>query len=246
MEDRSAQPVIHLESVRFAWRGSTPFSLSIDALSIMAGEHLFVSGPSGSGKTTLLGLLSGVLDPQSGQVSVLGQPLGRLRAAQRDAFRAAHMGVVFQLFNLVPYLPVLDNVLLPCRFSNERRARVTANGGDLRDAARRLLGRLGLDASLYRRPVTELSVGQQQRVAVARALLGAPGLVLADEPTSALDAAARDEFIELLFEESRLAGSTVVYVSHDQAIAQHFTRRIEMRDLVDGQIADAQTSRAAD
>ncbi len=239
MDALSAEPVIRLLDLRFAWRGSDGFELAIDDLAILPGEHCLLAGPSGCGKTTLLGLLGGVLKPHSGSVTVLGSRLDSMGAAERDAFRAAHIGVVFQLFNLVPYLPVLENVLLPCRFSSARRSRVEKSGQAPRAAATALLQRLGLGEDMVFRPVTALSVGQQQRVAAARALLGAPEILLADEPTSALDAETSEDFMTLLFEESSAAGSTIVFVSHDRSLASHFKRRVEMRDVVRRTKADA-------
>ncbi|HSM23175.1 MAG TPA: ATP-binding cassette domain-containing protein, partial [Rubrivivax sp.] len=141
---------------------------------------------------------------------------------RRDAFRADHVGYVFQQFNLLPYLSVLDNVRLPCRFSRRRAARAPA------DAAEHLLARVGLAEALWRRPAAQLSVGQQQRVAAARALIGAPELVIADEPTSALDTDLREAFMDLLLEACAGAGSTLVFVSHDDRLAARFDRRLEL------------------
>jgi putative ABC transport system ATP-binding protein len=163
---------------------------------------------------------------------VLGVDLARRRGAARDHFRADHIGFIFQLFNLLPYLDVRANVTLPCRFSATRRQRAAAASGSVEHEAERLLAHLGLaDPTLVERSVTELSIGQQQRVAAARALIGAPELVIADEPTSALDADARRAFLELLLAESDAAGSTVVFVSHDAALAPMFSRRIELTEI---------------
>ncbi len=142
------------------------------------------------------------------------------------------MGVVFQMFNLVPYLTVLENVLLPLRFSAARRRRVEAAGGSPATEARRLLLRLGLAEDLVTsRRATALSVGQQQRVAVARSLIGAPDLILADEPTSALDADARNAFIDLLLQECAKHASTLLFVSHDTSLAKHFDRTIDLAEI---------------
>jgi putative ABC transport system ATP-binding protein len=169
----------------------------------------------------LLGLLAGVLSPRQGRVSLLGQDWAALKAGQRDAFRADHVGVMFQQFNLLPYLSVLDNVTLPCRFSKLRRERCQAAGGP-ETAAQSWLQRMGLPEALWRRRADTLSVGQQQRVAAARALMGQPELILADEPTSALDAALRQGFMDLLLQAARDAGSALVCVSHDEQQAARF------------------------
>ena len=142
-----------------------------------------------------------------------------------DRHRADHLGYIFQQFNLLPYLSVIDNVRLPCRFSARRRQR--AGSG----AAERLLERMGMDASLWHRAAGELSVGQQQRVAAARALIGAPEVVLADEPTSALDEDLRDAFMTLLLERCAEAGSALVFVSHDARLATRFARRVDLPAL---------------
>lgn len=221
------EPIIELRDVAAGY--GSRIVLALDALALARGERVFVAGPSGSGKSTLLGLVAGVLVPERGTVRVLGEDLGRLSGAARDRFRGSHCGIVFQQFNLVPYLSVIDNVLLPLRFSPERRARV---GAGARDEARRLLAALGLESLAGEaRGVATLSVGEQQRVAVARALLGRPELVIADEPTSALDADARGAFLELLLTECRAAGSTLLFVSHDAALGPLFERRIDLPAL---------------
>ncbi|KQU79008.1 MULTISPECIES: ATP-binding cassette domain-containing protein [unclassified Rhizobacter] len=228
----SAAPVLQVRQLRFRWQPALPPCLDIDEFSVQAGERLFLHGPSGSGKSTLLGLLGGVLVPGSGSVRALGQELSALPGAARDRFRVDHVGFVFQQFNLVPYLSVLDNVLLPCRFSALRAARArAASDGDLAHEARRLLEALDLPRALLARPATQLSVGQQQRVAAARALLGRPELVIADEPTSALDAATQQRFIELLLRECEAAQATLLFVSHDRRLAAHFTRELALADL---------------
>jgi putative ABC transport system ATP-binding protein len=180
--------IAELSDLTFAWKAGARPVLDIKALHLDEGERTFLWGPSGSGKSTLLGLLAGVIPPQQGEIHVLGYRLGSMSGAARDRFRADHVGVVFQLFNLVPYLSVIENVTLPCRFSARRRERAQRQTASIEDEARRLLAALELTApDLLERPVTELSVGQQQRVAAARALIGAPELIVADEPTSALD-----------------------------------------------------------
>ena len=206
--------------------------LDIPSLTIGKGEHVFLKGPSGSGKSTLLALLGGVLSPSSGDISLLGQSLTHLRRTHRDRFRANHVGFIFQLFNLLPYLSVLDNVTLPCRFSDSRRRAASDTLGSLEQEARRLLASLGLtEETLLQRRVTDLSIGQQQRVAAARALIGAPELLIADEPTSSLDADNRTNFIQLLLDECETTGASVLFVSHDQSLGQHFQRQLDMADI---------------
>ena len=214
-------PVLQFGGTRYRWPGAAHDVLSIDDLTVAAGERVLVQGASGSGKSTLLSLAAGVLLPQAGQVHVLGREWRSLRAGARDRRRADHIGYVFQQFNLLPFLSVLDNVLLPCRFSRGRAGR--CEGGPDR-AAQRLLQALGLAPALWPRPASALSVGQQQRVAAARALIGRPELVIADEPTSALDEAHRDAFLRLLLQECEAAGSALLFVSHDPRLAPHFTR----------------------
>ena len=224
---RAGSPAVALQNVRFAY-GRGPLVLDIPELRVERGERLFLHGPSGSGKTTLLGLLAGVLAADAGAVRILGTDLGALSGAARDRFRAEHLGYVFQMFNLIPYLSVRDNITLPCRLSAARRARLGAVSADAQ--AEQLAERLEL-GSLLTEPVTALSVGQQQRVAVARALIGAPELVVCDEPTSALDTDRRDRFLELLFARCEEAGATLIFVSHDLGLAPRFSRMLELGTL---------------
>lgn len=224
-------PIVQLEGVRFRWRRKGPDILTLDGLAVGRGERVFIEGPSGSGKSTLLGLLAGVTVPQAGAVQVLGQSLSARSGAERDHFRADHIGYIFQQFNLIPYLGIIDNVVLPCRFSAKRRARALARSKSLRAEAKRLLGHLDLaEPALRREPVTSLSVGQQQRVAAARALMGAPELIIADEPTSSLDADRRRAFVQLLFDECAATGATLIFVSHDASLEPLFDRTLRLAE----------------
>ena len=227
-----ADAVVRLDEVRFRWRRGGPDVLALDAVTIARGERLFIEGPSGSGKSTLLSLLAGVTTPLRGSVEVLGKRLEKLGHVERDHYRAHHVGYIFQMFNLIPYLSMLDNVLLPCRFSARRRDRAIHRAGRVEDEALRLLDHLDMaHAELLSRPVTTLSVGQQQRVAAARALMGSPELLIADEPTSSLDADRRESFVRLLFNECLAAGSTLIFVSHDAALEGLFDRTINLAAL---------------
>lgn len=228
----SSDPVVDIRELTFRWRPRDAPALALERLTLQISEHLFIEGPSGSGKSTLLSLLAGVMVPQQGEIRVLGERLDRLPGTRRDRFRADHIGYIFQLFNLIPYLSVVENVTLPCRFSARRRAKVLARASTLAEEARRLLGHLDLaDASLLSRPVSELSVGQQQRVAAARALIGAPELLIADEPTSALDSDRREAFVQLLFDEAGQSGSTLLFVSHDPTLEPLFDRTLRLAEL---------------
>jgi len=222
-------------NLKFAWPGK-PELLAIDAFQVRCGERVLLRGPSGSGKSTLLGLLGGVLNPNSGQVNLLDTDITSLSASARDRFRGEHLGFIFQMFNLIPYLSVLENVLLPAEFSPARAIRVIHNGvhthAGLVDEARRLLATLGLqDSKILANPVTELSIGQQQRVAAARALLGRPGIIIADEPTSALDTDARAEFLTLLMQECAAQQASLLFVSHDITLGSMFDRVISLAEI---------------
>ncbi len=219
---------LRITDLVFRWPRQAEICLDIARFELAAGERVFLHGASGSGKSTLLGLLGGVALPQQGRIELLGTDITRLGSRDRDRFRADHIGFLFQQFNLLPWLPALDNVLLPCTFSARRRERA---GADPRAEAERMLRHLDLDSASWRKPAGELSVGQQQRVAAARALIGRPEILIADEPTSALDAERQQVFIDLLLQESAAVGAALVFVSHDQRLAGHFDRSIALHDI---------------
>ncbi|QFZ86947.1 ATP-binding cassette domain-containing protein [Variovorax paradoxus] len=222
--------VLAAEALRFTWPGVKTPCIDIEALRITAGESVFLHGPSGCGKSTLLSLLAGVLVADEGRVTLLGHDWSKLSGTQRDRCRVAHVGYIFQQFNLLPYLSVLDNVLLPCRFSARREAQAARNGSS-RDEAEHLLDQMGLDRTLWKRQALQLSVGQQQRVAAARALIGQPEVVIADEPTSALDEDRREAFLDVLLTACAVNHSALVFVSHDQRIAPRFARHVLLPEI---------------
>ena len=223
--------VLDMNGVVFRWAGRASFGLAVDGFTLGQRERLLLVGPSGSGKSTLLSLVAGIVAPQEGRIAVLGTDLARLGVAARDRFRAEHMGVIFQMFNLLPYGSVLDNVLLPLSFARERRGRAGGPQGERTEAAR-LLARLGLDApGIGERPAASLSVGQQQRVAAARALIGRPDLVIADEPTSALDRNRQMAFLDLLFGELAATGASLMMVSHDETLGPRFDRVARLDEI---------------
>ncbi|MGI9484077.1 MAG: ABC transporter ATP-binding protein [Hyphomicrobiales bacterium] len=235
--ERSQQPAfshaVEMSQVRFSWGGAHAFSIEIDAFSVGTGETVLLLGPSGAGKSTLLSLLCGVVQPSSGEIKILGTSLAGLAASERDHFRAEHFGIIFQMFNLLPYATAMDNVLLPLHFAPERRKKVLSQGkGDASSSALALLSGLHIDeAQAQKTLASELSVGQQQRVAAARALIGTPDIIVADEPTSALDTKSQNAFLDMLFESAGEAGSTLIFVSHDERLAKRFKRVIRLEDI---------------
>ncbi|MFC6196615.1 ABC transporter ATP-binding protein [Ponticaulis profundi] len=224
-------PLIDIRDLHFNWPNE-PDLIDIPAFQMNRRDRVFLEGESGSGKSTLLGLIAGVLQPSSGTIRFSGSELNKLSSGKRDRLRADRMGVIFQLFNLLPYLSVIENVVLPCRFSKRRKENALQRSNTIDAEARRLLQRLGLsDERLIHRKVSDLSVGQQQRVAAARALIGSPDLIIADEPTSALDTSNRDQFLALLMEEADAAEAGLLFVSHDPSLGARFDRRIALSTL---------------
>jgi len=216
-----------LTDLVFRWPRQAAPCLEIPGFTLAAGERVFLHGPSGAGKSTLLNLIAGVAVPQQGRIELLGRDIVPLKSRARDAFRADHIGFIFQQFNLLLWLSAFENVLLPCTFSARRRQRAASP----RDQAARLLTHLDLAAASWHKPAAELSVGQQQRVAAARALIGQPEIVIADEPTSALDAPRQQAFIDLLLSECEAAGATLLFVSHDLRLATHFDRVVALAEI---------------
>lgn len=229
--NNNTQNIVQLSDVEFTYNKQANPVVAISEFVIPRGEHVFLQGPSGSGKTTLLSLIAAVLMPQKGKVVINDQPLQSLRRGQRDQFRVDNIGLVFQQFNLLPFLSVADNVQLSCRFSPARKAKAS-EGGSIDKETDRLLAAMRLSPNEIRnRPTSQLSVGQQQRVAVARALIGRPALIVADEPTSSLDSDSRQAFLDLLFNEIAASGSTLLFVSHDSALAGSFNRCVDLRHI---------------
>lgn len=223
------EPLVSITGLRFGWGRSGPTIIDIERFDIARGEKVFIRGPSGSGKTSLLNLIGGVAEPRAGTIRILDVDIASLTRFRRDRFRVDHIGFIFQQFNLVPYLGLIENVVLPCRFSRRREQRAVARSGSLENEARRLLERMRIGPSeLDSNSVSKLSVGQQQRVAAARSLIGSPELVIADEPTSSIDDDARRGFLDLLFEESENFGTTLLFVSHDDRLAGQFDRTVPL------------------
>jgi putative ABC transport system ATP-binding protein len=215
---------IEIENLKFSYSEKSTLVLDIADLKIQKGESVFIYGPSGTGKTTLLELLSGILSAQEGSIIIDSSNLLKMSSAQRDHFRSKKVGYVFQSFNLIPYLNVKENILLPLQLRGESVSQ---------DFFKHLIGTLGISTILDSR-VTEISMGQQQRVAVARALLSKPELLLADEPTSALDYDARERFLKLLFELCQENKVTLIFVSHDRSLQNLFQRHIDLSMLNGG------------
>ena len=224
-----AKPVLKLRKVFFRWPGRSSFSLSLSDLTVSYGEKLLLLGASGTGKSTLLSVISGTLLPDQGSVEIAKTEITNLSASARDRFRAEQLGVIFQQFNLLPFGSVADNILLPLRFAPIRRNRVK----DAKSEVARLCAALGLPVDIGREKASSLSVGQQQRVAVARALIGHPPLIIADEPTSALDINSQDAFLDLLFTQAQTRGTSVVMVSHDERLGPRFDRILHMEEIAE-------------
>ena len=218
--------VIRLDGVTKSYQSGVPSALSGVSLTVGAGETVAVMGPSGSGKSTLLNLIAGLDKPTEGTVTVAGQRIDSLGEAALARFRARHVGIIFQFFNLLEDLTVEDNVLLPAQLAGMPRKKARAR-------ARDLLGDMGIYSHRDDYPA-RMSGGQRQRVAIARALVNTPELLLADEPTGALDTATGHE-IESLLRELNDDGQTIVLVTHDPALAEKLAVRTVR--LVDGQIA---------
>ena len=227
--------MITLENVLFKWHAKQPEpTINIPELDIDQGEHVFLHGPSGCGKSTLLSLLAGVTVPTQGNIVLLGKAINQLSNSKRDRFRADHIGYIFQNFNLLPYLSPIENVTLGCQFSKQRQKNALKNSATIAAEASRLLSALGLNNALQHQAVAQLSIGQQQRVAAARAFIGSPEIIIADEPTSALDTQNRQAFVKLLFEQASAANSTLIFVSHDETLQTLFTRSISLVELQGG------------
>ncbi|AXI46302.1 methionine ABC transporter ATP-binding protein [Sulfitobacter sp. SK012] len=228
------EAVLTLSDVGYQWPGRAGFSLTVPDLTVAKGETVLLLGDSGSGKSTLLSLICGTILPDRGTLKIMGTDTSELSGGARDRFRAEQIGVIFQQFNLLPFGSVSDNILLPLRFAPERRKRAD---NAVKEAAS-LCTALGLPSGVVGAKANTLSVGQQQRVAVARALIGKPPLIVADEPTSALDAGSQAAFLDVLFAQTEAHKTSLLMVSHDARLGERFDRVIRMEEI-------AQIERAA-
>lgn len=235
-------PAVLVESVMFSYVSGKPI-IDIKKWRLNKSEQVFLYGPSGCGKSTLLNLLSGILDPQQGSVSILNTDITALKPSKRDRFRAQHIGVVFQQFNLVPYLSVLDNIRLAMHFANDGddiqstdKQSTDKKSTDKKSTSKQeriisMLHALQLPTDCIQQKASELSVGQQQRVAIARALINKPDVLIVDEPTSSLDASAKDAFMKVLIETATNSNAALIFVSHDQSLARNFKRIEALTDI---------------
>ncbi|WP_439104804.1 ABC transporter ATP-binding protein [Celeribacter marinus] len=219
--------ILTLSDVRYRWSGRASFELTVPDFRLATGDTVLLLGESGSGKSTLLSLICGTILAQSGSVCVAGTDIASLSSGMRDRFRAEQIGLIFQQFNLLPFASVRDNIMLPLRFAPDRAKRVPS----ATENAKRLCHDLGLPSGVMDTRAGSLSVGQQQRVAAARALIGTPPLIVADEPTSSLDAATQSTFLDLLFTQARAHNATLLMVSHDARLVSQFDRVVHMSDI---------------
>ena len=199
--------------------------LRITHWSVKQGEQMLIHGCSGSGKSTLLDLVCGISLPNTGSVCVLGEQLNKLNSRQRDKYRALHIGYIFQRFNLIEYLSAIDNIKLAHHFASK------ANSSTLTSYIKDLLATLNVDSDDWYRPISQLSVGQQQRVGIARALINKPQLIIADEPTSSLDQTAIEKFMSLLISICQKQGTTLLFVSHDMSLKKYFNSSLALSDI---------------
>lgn len=215
---------VRIRDLEFAF-GDREFVLRIDELDIAPGSRVALVGPSGCGKTTLLHLVAGILTPKRGEVRVGDVPLAERSDRERRDFRIRNIGMVFQSFELIEYLRVLDNILLPYRINS-----ALVLDSAVKERARVLAATLGIGERLHRR-IQHLSQGERQRVAICRALLSRPSLVLADEPTGNLDPRTTSRILDVFFEQVEQAGATLVVVTHDHGLLERFDRVVDLADF---------------
>jgi putative ABC transport system ATP-binding protein len=219
--------MINIESLAFKYSVGE-FHLEIPSLTVDAGEKVAVIGPSGSGKSTLLNLIAGILTPAEGQITVNNVKVNELSDGGRRDFRISNIGFVFQDFELLDYLNVLDNILHPYRITNA----LTLNK-EVRTAAGDIAGQMGIGDKL-KRYADDLSQGEKQRAAICRALLPRPGLILADEATGNLDPANKTRILDLLFSSVRESGAALLAVTHDHELLRHFDRVVDFQEFQGG------------
>ena len=220
--------IVKIESLRFQWSKKNNFKIFVPKLEVGRGKKVLFLGESGSGKTTLLSLICGFLEPLSGSISINDKIISDLTSTNKDAYRSDNIGIIFQQFNLLPYANVIDNIILPLYFSKQRSKKVE----NKINAAMNLCDQLRLPESILNQKASNLSVGQQQRVAVARALIGSPSIIVADEPTSSLDTEAQELFLDLMFDQISKNSSTLLMVSHDKSLTNYFDQVIDINEIL--------------
>jgi putative ABC transport system ATP-binding protein len=227
LEVTGRSKILQLTDIAFSYR-SGEFNLGIPDMTVMTGEKVAVIGPSGSGKTTLLNLVAGILTPEKGSVTIDGQEISAKGDKARRDYRISNIGFIFQDFGLIDYLNVRDNILHPYRITKALQL-----DAEVKDRARLLADQIGVGNKLERHPA-DLSHGERQRVAICRALLPKPKLILADEATGNLDPDNKTHILELLFQAVQEHDATLVAVTHDQELLHHFDRVINFRDFFSG------------
>ena len=220
--------IVKIESLRFQWSKNNNFKIFVPKLEVGRGKKVLFLGESGSCKTTLLSLICGFLEPLSGSISINDKIISDLTSTNKDAYRSDNIGIIFQQFNLLPYANVIDNIILPLYFSKQRSKKVE----NKTNAAMTLCDQLRLPESILNQKASNLSVGQQQRVAVARALIGSPSIIVADEPTSSLDTEAQELFLDLMFDQISKNSSTLLMVSHDKSLTNYFDQVIDINEIL--------------
>ena len=220
--------IVKIESLRFQWSKNSNFKIFVPKLEVGRGKKVLFLGESGSGKTTLLSLICGFLEPLSGSISINDKIISDLTSTNKDAYRSDNIGIIFQQFNLLPYANVIDNIILPLYFSKQRSKKVE----NKINVAMSLCNQLRLPESILNQKASNLSVGQQQRVAVARALIGSPSIIVADEPTSSLDTEAQELFLDLMFDQISKNSSTLLMVSHDKSLTNYFDQVIDISEIL--------------
>ena len=220
--------IVKIESLRFQWSKNNNFKIFVPKLEVGRGKKVLFLGESGSGKTTLLSLICGFLEPLSGSISINDKIISDLTSTNKDAYRSDNIGIIFQQFNLLPYANVIDNIILPLYFSKQRSKKVE----NKINAAMNLCDQLRLPESILNQKASNLSVGQQQRVAVARALIGSHSIIVPDEPTSSLDTEAQELFLDLMFDQISKNSSTLLMVSHDKSLTNYFDQVIDINEIL--------------
>ena len=226
---------IQLSDIDFSWGSARDdFRIQVKDFQLEKNESVILVGPSGGGKSTLLSLICGIINSKYGITKILGENLGEMSRSERDSFRADNIGIIFQQFNLLPYLSALDNVLLPLEFSFARKKVLGKTKADYKIEGRRLLNSLSIGPdTLGKQKAVTLSIGQQQRVAAARAFIGSPELIVADEPTSSLDEGSQDEFLKQLFAQKTSTGASLLMVSHNPRLEKWFDRLVKLESICD-------------